>query len=172
MRTHQTLALVLLVVLSAAGCGKSRAVLAADKIAEPPSLNARLRQLLVRRVETARKTREAVDAAFQADTVAFGDLVTATNDLWNAELAAANTPEERIAAHRRRVINFRQMEQKIEALHKVGVRGGEAIKYGIARYNRESAVIGLMESCMATGLPYPKFDDDVDLPSHPNPFEP
>ncbi|HEY1785831.1 MAG TPA: hypothetical protein VGG30_09795 [Pirellulales bacterium] len=171
MRTHHFLGLISIVVLIAAGCGKNGSVLAAEK-AEPPSLNAQLRQLITARMQTARQTRDAVETGFQADTVLLGDLVTATNDLCNAELAAANTPEERIAAHKKRVAFFRQIEQRIEALSKVGVRGGEATKYATARYNRESAVIALMETCMATGQPYPRFDAVLELGAKNGALEP
>ena len=172
MRTCQSLALVLLVVLPAAGCGKSAAVFAADDVVASSSVQGRLKQLLVSRVQTARKTRNAVHAAFQADTVALGDLLTAAHDLLTAELAVAKTPGQQIAAHKRHVEFLRQLEQKIEALFKVGARGGEAEKYGTARYNRETAEIALAEACIAANQSYPTFDANLDLPAHPDAFEP
>jgi hypothetical protein len=171
MHARQSLGLFLILVLVLTGCGKSASVSAADAPEGPQTLEMRLRQLQVSRVQTARKSRDATLAAFQADTVTLGDLMTATHGLLTAELGVAKTPGQRVAAHKRHVEDLRQCEQKIEALFRVGARGGEAEKYATARFNRETAEIALVEACIAAGLPYPTFDAVYDLPARPDPVE-
>jgi hypothetical protein len=171
MHARQSLGLFFILVLCLAGCGKSASVLAADAPEDQQTLEMRLKQLQVSRVQTARQSRDATLAAFQADTVTLGDLLTATRNLLTAELAVAKTPGQRIAAHKRHVEDVRQCEQKIEALFDVGARGGEAEKYATARYHRETAEIALVEACIAAGLPYPTFDAAFDLPARPQPVE-
>jgi hypothetical protein len=171
MRARQYLALALFAALLAACCGKGAATAADDKIEESPSLQGRLKQLLVSRVQTAHKNRDALLAAYQARNVTFGEVMTAANALLTAELAVGKTPGQRVAAHKRDVEFCRQQEQNTEALVKAGVRG-ESVKRGTARYNRESAEIALVEACIAADQPYPTFDAAFELPARPDPFDP
>jgi len=165
MHARHYLALILILAPLLTGCGRSANLLAADKPADRAALEIRLKQLLTDRVATAQRARDAMQAAFEAETVPFAHLVTAIDNLWKAELAVANAPDERIAAHKKHVESFGQLEDKIEVLYNEGRPGGAAEVYATAQYNRQCAEIALIEACIAAGQKYP-------LPPHPAPTNP
>lgn len=76
-----------------------RQQLAANAAGDRPARDARLKQLLVERVDTARTAAMAYRAAFEAETVTLNDVIWAINARWKAELAAAENPKDKLAAH-------------------------------------------------------------------------
>jgi hypothetical protein len=146
--------LVVLALLLFTGCG--RGVSAADNEDNRQALENKLKQLVADRVESAKMTQMAVQAAFEAETVTMDLLVWATNAQFKADLAAAPTVDERIAAHAKRLQGFRLLFEKIKSLWEVGARGGESEKYSSAKYCMEDAEIALIEECITSGRPYPK----------------
>ena len=78
---------------------------------ERPALQARLKQLLAERRER-QKALDATLAAYQADTVTLGDLLAAADNLCESELAAAKTPDERIAALKANVDRRRPLRRR------------------------------------------------------------
>jgi hypothetical protein len=158
MQTRLSLGLSLLLILLVAGCSASPSLMAADEPDHRAALEARLKKLLLDRVATAKRAVASTNAAFEAETVTLGDLIAATQNVWKAELAVASTPEERIAAHVRHVQFVGRKHAKIEALYKVGARGGEAEKYNTSKHELESAQIALVEECIAAGREYPAFE--------------
>jgi hypothetical protein len=118
---------------------------------ERANLEARLEKLRADRVESARKACEAYRAAFEAETVSLLDVLVAFDAQLDAELDAAKTPDEAIAARKQYVLRVRQAEEKIKALYDVGARGGEAEKYAKVKSCREAAEIALIKAQLAEG---------------------
>ncbi len=132
-----------------------RQQLAAKAGGDRSAREVRLKQLLVERVDTARTAAMAYRAAFEAETDTLGDVVWAIDALWKAELAAAENPKDKLAAHVERIRHLVQLEQKITALFNVGARTGEAEKYATIKAARESAELELVALCIAEGQAYP-----------------
>jgi outer membrane protein TolC len=125
------------------GLGIGRAAEAGDDNAR---LKDELMGLLKERVESAQTAMDAVQAAFDAETVTFDVLLDAMNKLVEAEVAAATTPKEEIAALQRHVDRTKQFEKKVKALFDLGTRGGEAKEYYSAKRERQSAEIALLQA--------------------------
>jgi outer membrane protein TolC len=106
--------------------------------------------MLYKRVETAQLCFDATQAAYQAETVTVDQLITAMNNLVDAKLAVARTPQEEIAALEEHVKNTQNLEQKIKQLYDVGSRGGEADVYALAKFTRETAQISLLKARLKT----------------------
>jgi phage tail sheath protein FI len=106
------------------------------------ALEQQLKDLLKQRVESAERALEAMQAAYNAETVIFTDLVEAANKVVEAKSARADTPKEKIAALENHVDFVKNQEAKIGALYKEGARGGEQAAYYTAKRERESAEIG------------------------------
>jgi hypothetical protein len=90
---------------------------------------AQLNKLRTERVETLREHVKATRAAHDTDTVPLENLLTANQELLDAELELAATRQERLAIYEKTVDHTKQLETKIKALFDVGARGGEAEKY-------------------------------------------
>lgn len=114
-----------------------------DDVRPDPAPQQQLRALLRDRVTEAKQALEATEAAYDAGTVAYDQLLDAVNQHAEAESAVATTDAERIAAAERRVHSLREIEQKIGALHEAQARGGEADKFHVIRRERLSAEIDL-----------------------------
>jgi len=108
-------------------------------------------KLLADRVAAAQLQFDRVRAGYEAETVTLDLLLQAASQLETSELAVAKTNEARIAARLRYLGTVRQIEEKIEALYRVGARGGEVEKYAMAKLNRQTAEIGLIRQQL--GLP-------------------
>jgi hypothetical protein len=143
------------ILLLQVGCQKAAVPAAGDDGGDRPALESKLKQLLAQRVDSARQARIAVQAAFEAGSITIDVLLWANDAVYKAELAAADAPEERIAAHIKRVQNFGQLLNGVESLYNVGARGGEAEKYAAVKYCLETAQIALVDACVADGQPYP-----------------
>ena len=89
--------------------------------------------------DAAGKTYEALRAAYETDTVTL-DLLCDWSKRWlNAELAAANSQEQKIAALEAYVLRTLQTQKKVKALYDNGARGGEVEKYfGMVFYLEEA----------------------------------
>lgn len=109
-------------------------------------LEKQLQRLLHERVATAERGKDAVQAAFEAETVTLDVLVEATNKLLDARLAIAATPAEEIDALEKRLESMQEIEQKIKVLYQFGIRGGEAKEYATMQRERQTAQIALIRA--------------------------
>jgi hypothetical protein len=167
--------LVAMALLLTVGCGREAAPASSKQ-----QLENRLHELVGQRVVDAQRARNAIRAAFEAETVTL-DLVTwAIDALWKAKMAAAEGPAQRIDAHVARVQDLGLLQEKIASLFEVGARGGEAEKYAQINYCVETAQIALVDECLASGQQYPQAailpdripfapadSDEVDQPIEP-----
>jgi len=116
------------------------------KIKRAPALEKRLKELLDERVITAEQAKDALQAAFEAQTVTLFDLVNAANRLKEARLAVASTPAQELDALEKHLDLLRSTEAMIKALYDAGTRGGEAKEYTTVRRERESAEIAYIKA--------------------------
>lgn len=116
---------------------------AADQAAG--ELEQKLHTLLHERVATAELGVEATQAAYNSGTVTLDQLIQSRKDLAEARYAIAKTAAEREAALQEIVHGYRQVEEKIMALHKLGARGGEHHQLAMATLARQTAEIRLLE---------------------------
>ena len=84
------------------------------------SLDKRIHTLLVERRDTLRQRSAALDERFTQGRVVFESVLFARNDLLDAELELASSKAERIAAHEKRLDNYRELEKLMMARHAVG----------------------------------------------------
>jgi hypothetical protein len=147
----QKLRIVLLAVWLTSVGGTLVYVLADEKkdhdVAE---MEKQLNEMLYERVETAQLCFATTQAAYQTETETVDQLLTAMNNLVEAKLAVARTPQEEIAALEERVTHTQNLEQKIKQLYDIGSRGGEAQVYALAKFTRESAQISLLKARLKT----------------------
>jgi hypothetical protein len=112
-----------------------------DDVAE---MRKQVNELLLERANTAQTCFDATHAAYQAETVTMIQLTTAMNNLIEAKLAVATTPQEVIAALEEHVTRTQDVEQKVKQLYNLGLRGGEAETYALAKFTNEGAQIRLL----------------------------
>jgi hypothetical protein len=110
------------------------------------ALEKQLQELLEDRVKSAERAVEAFQAAFEAQTCTLDVFIEAANKLVEARLAVATTPAQEIAALEKHLERMQAIEQKILVLYKIGARGGEAKEYAMAKRERQSAEIALIEA--------------------------
>jgi hypothetical protein len=140
---------MLLVTLSLILLGSARTLaMAADeeKNADSAAMKRQLHELLSKRVQTAMTSLDSMQAAYEAETATLDQLVMTMNNLVEAKLAIARTPQEEIAALEEHLTRAKQMEHKIELLYQAGSRGGEANQYSFIKFTRESAEISLLKA--------------------------
>jgi len=151
---HTRYAPALILVLLIAGCGKGAAP-GTDKTDSRQQLETRLKQLVSDRVMAAETARSGSLAAYQTETGTLDNVLLAIDALWKAKLGAANTADQRIAAHVERIEYLWQLQISIEHLFRKGLRGGEAEKMYRMEYGLADAEIALIDECVAEGQPYP-----------------
>src|ERR1700732_657207 len=118
----------------------------AEKNTDAAAIKKQLNELLNKRVETAIRSFDSMQAAYEAETAVLSDLIMTMNNLVEAKLAVARTPQEEIAALEEHVTRAKQIERKIELLYQGGSRGGEANQYSLIMFTRESAEIALLKA--------------------------
>lgn len=133
-----------LTLLVAAAC---LALLASRLIAKPETEkgSTRLEALRAERLATAEKLLKASVAAYEADTIGVADVVSASREALKAQLAVAKTKPERIAAYRKHLDWAKKFEQQVEALYKVGAKGGQVETYERAKLQRLKVEVALEE---------------------------
>ncbi len=121
---------------------------AAQKDASPSKamLEQELKATLKMRVQTAQLALEAMQAAFEAETVTLDVLMDASLKLAEAQVAVASKPEEEIAALQNCVERAKQTEANIKKLFEVGTKGGAAKDYYSAKRERESAEVAVLKA--------------------------
>jgi len=140
MTTRRT---VLLAVLGGSLLTVGTLLWAADQAAG--ELEQKLHTLLYERVATAELGVTATQAAYDSGNVTLDQLIQSRKDLAEARYAVAKTAAEREAALQEIVHGYRQVEEKITALHKLGARGGEHHQLAMATLARQTAEIRLLE---------------------------
>ena len=118
----------------------------------PADLVEQLQRLRHQRVATAERAVDALQAAFEAETVTIFPLFEAIDKLLEARLDVATTPAEEIDALEKRLQSVRLIEQKIKVLYEIGTRGGEIKEYSTAKRERETAEIELLKARIAAVL--------------------
>lgn len=112
------------------------------------ALEKRLNKLLDERVITAERAKDALVAAFEAQTTTLFDFMDAANKLREARLAAAKTPAQELDALEKHLDLMRNVEQKIKVLYDIGTRGGEIKEYSTAQRERQSAEIAYIQALL------------------------
>ena len=141
----------ILVVVFALSLAAGVTALSAAEVLESqknPALEKRLNKLLDERVITAERAKDALLAAFEAQTTTLIDLVAALNKLKEARLAAAKTPAQELDALEKHLDVMRNTENKIKVLYNIGTRGGEAKEYSTAQRERQSAEIAYIQALL------------------------
>jgi hypothetical protein len=110
------------------------------------ALEKQLQKLLHERVATAELAVVAMQAAYEAQTVALFDFLDGANKLVEARLAVAATREQEIDALEKHLKLMQTIEQNLKALYDLGSRGGEAKEYAAAQRERQSAQIALIKA--------------------------
>jgi len=122
-----------------------------DASADPPistksMLEVELKTALKARVESAQAVFDAMLTAFKPSTVSLEDIVDASKELSEAQVAAAANSGEAIAALTAYVQRAKLLESNVEMQYKAGVAGVNAKEYFTAKRERQSAEIALLEA--------------------------
>ena len=72
--------------------------------------------------------------------------MSAEEKLVEAQVAAAATPAEELAALTRHLTRMEQIEQRIRRLYDLGAKGGEANSYALAKLERQNAEIAILKA--------------------------
>jgi hypothetical protein len=104
-----------------------------------------LNDLKAQQLDHAEEYYEATFAAYENGTVTFQELLSSSRELFSARHAVASTQEERIKLCSEYVDRQAQYLARVDALFKVGGRGGEAEKLALAKLTLVKAKILLAE---------------------------
>jgi hypothetical protein len=103
-----------------------------------------LAELKRARVKTAKECFEVTEAAYNAGTMTLDVLLTVSEKLRDSELTAANNNVEKLNALRANVERTKKIRDRIQALHKAAVRGGERDKTLYSELAYQDAEIALL----------------------------
>jgi hypothetical protein len=137
-----------------AGCGGSSQP-AGGEVVAAPELKARLKELRVEQLKSARAAQDAVRASYNVGSIQLDAMFPVMEAVWKAELAVATTPQERIEAHRHYIGYLRQLDEQMSLKFDLGAPSVQAAERYLTVYERQNAEIALVEECLASGLPLP-----------------
>ncbi len=118
----------------------------AVKAPDSAELDRELKSSIQQRAAWAREALEAQNAACESGTVTLDCLLHAANQCVEAEVEAAPTETQKLAALEKHLEFTQGLDQKISALYKTGSRGGEANAYRTIKREVENAKIMLLKA--------------------------
>jgi hypothetical protein len=114
---------------------------------------AMLTQLKQDRVKTAKDCFDAMLAAYNAGTVTLDLVLTTGEKLRDAELAIAKNDKEGLKSLRTHLERIKPIRDKIQALQRMGARGGEAEKALFSELAYQDAEIAVLSAMAAPAEP-------------------
>lgn len=105
-----------------------------------------LQELLAARVESAELCAEAMQASYEADQVVVSDVLVSLTNLRDAKLAVAQSPKEQVKVLTEHLAKVEKLEHRLKALNELTVRGGETNWYTLAKVERQTAEIALLQA--------------------------
>ena len=116
---------------------------APSAVPDTDDVDVAVEQLCRARLEATRRFVDASRAGFDTDTITLDGMIRANRELVAAELDAARTRADRVAAWIGAVAAARALESRVDALHGAQARGGEADKHRHAQAARREAEVEL-----------------------------
>jgi hypothetical protein len=114
---------------------------------------AMLTQLKQDRAKTAKACFEATQAAYDAGTITLDLVLTTAEKLRDAELAVAKDDKQRLKSLRAHLERIKPIRDKIQALQRMGARGGEAEKALFSELAYQDAEIAVLSAMSAPAEP-------------------